>query len=834
MVALGLVLLTGVAGQTSFGQAAFVGLGAYTIGVPHDALRHVAVAHACDRPRDHAAVVALFLGFITLRMKGHYLPLATIAWGISLYYLFGNLEMLGGHTGMTGIPALSLLRLRAASDERRYFYLIWALVLAALWATHNLLDSRPGRAIRALQGGLDMVGGVRRRRRAAEDRRVRLCGAARVHLRLAVRAPATLRQPDAVRHQPGHRVPVHGRGRRRRQRVGRGARRDADHAPEAAAAGHAAAACSAGTGNFELIVFGILMVLLLQFARDGCGRWIARLLPQRAPPPVPDATPLPARARTPRTGPLLDVRKARKQFGGLVAVNDLSFEIREGEILGLIGPNGAGKSTTFTLISGALPLTSGEVAAARRSIGSRPPYEIAQLGIGRTFQHVKLIPQMTVLDNVAIGAYLRGASGVARAALRLDRAEEARTQAEAARAIARVGLRAHVRHRGQPAARPAAHRRDRARACGGSRAPAARRARGGAALSRKAGVGRLLRALKAEGMTILLVEHDMDFVMGLTDRLVVMDFGEMLAEGVPAEIQRDPAVREAYLGGVYDRLVAKSPCDDAPGRLATSASPTARSRPSTTSRSTVEEGSIVTVIGPNGAGKTTLLGAIMGTAPGARRRSCTAGARVDRLTVEQRVAEGLVLVPEKRELFAIDEGRGQPDARRIRAGASRPRCDAHARRRLCALSAPARAPATGSGNAVGRRAPDACARPRADGKPRLLMLDEPSLGLAPLIVREIFASCRSSRRPACRSCSSSRTRAPRCRSPTTATCSRPANAWRGPERGTGRQSARGSHLSRALRPPKFEIGRFGPRIEGLAPTLAFARMGPPPALRTTP
>ncbi len=119
-------------------------------------------------------------------------------------------------------------------------------------------------------------------------------------------------------------------------------------------------------GNFELVVFGILMVLLLQFSRDGVWPWIARLLPRRRPATVADAAPLPARARASTSGPLLRVEHARKQFGGLVAVNDLSFEIREGEILGLIGPNGAGKSTTFALISGALPLTSGRDRPARR------------------------------------------------------------------------------------------------------------------------------------------------------------------------------------------------------------------------------------------------------------------------------------------------------------------------------------------------------------------------------------------------------------------------------------------------------------------------------------
>jgi len=548
IVALGLVLLTGVAGQTSFGQAAFVGLGAYTTAYlttkygtsPWFAL---VIGLAIT------AAVALFLGFITLRMKGHYLPLATIAWGMSLFYVFGNLEMLGGHTGMSGIPALSLFGFELKS-ERRYFYLIWGIALASLWATDNLLDSRPGRAVRALKGGLAMAEAF-----GVDAARLKIVifiyaallacisGWLYAHLQRFVNpTPFSITQGIEYLFM----AVVGGAGSVWGAVVGATVITLLKQVLQ-----DVLPWLFGRSGNFELIVFGVLMVLLLQFARDGLWPWIERLVPSRKPPPVPPAEPLAARDHAARPGPLLDVQKARKQFGGLVAVNDLSFEIRRGEILGLIGPNGAGKSTTFSLISGALALTSGNVVFRGEVIAGAAPYEIARRGIGRTFQHVKLIPQMTVLDNVALGAYLRGSTGILRAALSLDGAEEARTKAEAARAIARVGLADHTFT--AAGSLPLGKQRivEIARALAADPVlllldePAA-----GLRYLEKQELAALLRSLKADGMTVLLVEHDMDFVMGLTDRLVVMDFGEKLAEGQPAQIQKNAAVLEAYLGGV--------------------------------------------------------------------------------------------------------------------------------------------------------------------------------------------------------------------------------------------------------------------------------------------
>jgi len=288
----------------------------------------------------------------------------------------------------------------------------------------------------------------------------------------------------------------------------------------------------------------------LKYAPDGLWSFVARWIPRADR--VRDwegAPPLPAREK-PATGELLlQVQAVRKEFGGLVAVNDISFDLRAGEIVGLIGPNGAGKSTTFNLVTGVLSLTSGKVLYRGEDITGLPSRAIARRGISRTFQHVKMIPEMTVLENVALGGYLRGKSGTLRAMLRLDRAEEKRLFAEAERQLARIGMADRMHELAGNLALGPQRLMEIARALCTDPAlllldePAA-----GLRHKEKQALGNVLRQLKGEGMSLLLVEHDMDFVMGLTDRIVVMEFGTHLMEGTPAEVQASPKVRAAYLG----------------------------------------------------------------------------------------------------------------------------------------------------------------------------------------------------------------------------------------------------------------------------------------------
>jgi branched-chain amino acid transport system permease protein len=181
--------------------------------------------------------------------------------------------------------------------------------------------------------------------------------------------------------------------------------------------------------------------VVLKFAPEGLWSFVGRWRP--APARHHDwagADPLPRRAKPAAGERLLEVDAVRKQFGGLVAVNDVSFGVDAGDIVALIGPNGAGKSTTFNLITGVLGLSGGAVRWRGQPIGGRPSRAIARLGISRTFQHVKMIPEMTVLENVALGGYGRTRSGVLQAVLRLDRAEERRLFAEAEAQLARIGM----------------------------------------------------------------------------------------------------------------------------------------------------------------------------------------------------------------------------------------------------------------------------------------------------------------------------------------------------------------------------------------------------------
>ncbi len=520
---LGLVLLTGVGGLTSFGQAAFVGIGAYATawytavqgGSPWIGLLLALLL---------TGLVATVLGAATLRLGGHFLPLSTIAWGIAIFFLFGNIDAIGRYSGLSGIPAI---------------------------LCRNLLDSRKGRAIRSLRGGIAMVESL-----AIDSFRMRLAifvfagmlaglsGWLYAHMQRYV-SPA----PFDVR--PSIELLL-------MALVG--------------GAGHIAGAVVGAavitllkntlqdilpvftrySAQLEVVVFGVLFVVILQKARAGIVPMINRYLPRprfALPAHVP---PLARRVRPIVSGqPVLTIQGATKRFGALAAVNDVSFEVKGGEVLGLIGPNGAGKSTLLNLITGTAKPNAGRIMFLDHDVTKLAPRHIAARGVARTFQHVKLRPNMTLLDNALLGTYSRTRSGFLAGAVRLDRNEEKSAQFEALQQLKRVGLGEKA---GELAGNlPLGQQRllEVARALAADPVvvildePAA-----GLRSLEKQVLSQLLRSLRNEGMTIVLVEHDMEFVMNLVDRIVVMDFGSKLAEGVPADIRAEPRVQEAYLGGV--------------------------------------------------------------------------------------------------------------------------------------------------------------------------------------------------------------------------------------------------------------------------------------------
>lgn len=546
IVTLGLTLLVGGAGLTSLGHAAFVGVGAYATALLTTYFGQSAWVGFIGAV-GVTWLVAFVLGAVTLRLSGPYFVLGTIAWGVSIYTAFGNAAGLGGYNGIPDLPPLSILGF-PTSGTRQFSIITWSVVLIVVLFQSRLLDSRPGRAIRTLQN-----------RRLAEAFGINV-----YRLKLAVFMYSAL--------LAGISGWLHAHYLRFVNPSPFGIHASIDYIFMIVIGGVASlwggivgagtvmllkswaqdvlSMVGIGSGQFELLLFSIIVVAILHCSGSGLAPFLARFFVRDTPAQLPrNAAPLPRRAQPSKGEVLLEVSRVTKHFGGLTAVNDVSFSMRAGEIIGLIGPNGAGKTTLFNLISGVLTPSDGQIALCGTRIDTLPASQRIYMGLTRTFQVVQLRPTMTAVDNVAVGAHIRGHRGIVSAPFDIRGDEEASLLDEAIRQLARVGL-ADISST-QAGNLPLGQQRivEIARALAGDPIlvlldePCA-----GLRYREKQEFVALMRSLRAEGVSVLIVEHDMDVVMDLVDRAIVLDFGQLICDGSPAVVQRDERVIQAYLG----------------------------------------------------------------------------------------------------------------------------------------------------------------------------------------------------------------------------------------------------------------------------------------------
>lgn len=562
LIVIGLTLLCGHAGQVSLGQAAFYGIGAYIAAVT--ALKWaispwlglvLAVAGA--------ALIAYLMGVPIFFLRGHLLVLGTLGLNIVVDVVIRNVQSLtGGPTGLTGIPPLSVGG-TVLSGDRVYYYLVWALVLAALWMGRNLIHSRVGRALAAIRSSevAAAVVGInpavlKGRIFAYSAALAGLAGAIYVHY-LSFVSPSpfafnfsidllVMSVLGGIAYLPGA---VLGTAI---LTVLREALRTV--MPRLLGSGASA--------EYEIIVFGLMLAAVVILAPGGVWPWVAAALRlQRcnghASQPVEPAAITIGRGRSANSegrsdqagDELLRVNGLQKRFGGLLAVDELSFWVREGEIYGIIGPNGAGKTTAFNLISGVLRPTRGAVFLRGEKISDLAPYLISARGVARTFQTPKVFADLTVLENVMIGLHRHLHTGFILAMLGFGRREDSAAQREAAGYLQLVGLLNHAGDRAGALPFGALRLLEIARALATRPVlllldePAS-----GLSASERKDLVALIRQIREAGVTVLLVEHDVSLVMGMADRILVLNYGERIAEGAPAAVRADPRVIGAYLG----------------------------------------------------------------------------------------------------------------------------------------------------------------------------------------------------------------------------------------------------------------------------------------------
>jgi branched-chain amino acid transport system permease protein len=563
----GLDLLTGIAGQVSLGQAGFMAIGGYTSAIlaTHyqlPTLAGLAVGMA------GSALVATVLGLVCGRLRGMYLAITTLAFGILVEAMANGLSITGGPSGIGGIPPFSVAGFAFDSDTR-FFYLIWALVAVALILVANFVRSNRGRILRAMHG--DQAGarslGLHITRAKISVFVISACLASIAGSLYA--SYFRYLSPDQVGSSESLQLitmlVIGGMGTLFGPLIGVAL---LTYLPLA----------SQSIANYSMLLTGVLLVLFLRYLPAGIwggvlevvARARARVTRGRtgtaAPASVPASSPGPAHppagsgeppavtATVPdgaAAEPALDVRGLTKSFGGVGAVRSVSFTVPKGSLTALIGPNGAGKSTVFNLVTNLYRPDGGEVYLEGRAITGVPPDRITSLGLFRTFQTARVFPQLSVLDNVLVGGYRLGRAGYLAQALRLPRSrrEEQTLETRARQLLEVMGLAGRAGERAAVLPLAAQKYLELARSLM-ARPSVVLFDEPGAGMNdaETAELGMILRAIRDTGHTVLVVEHNMSLVMGVSDQVVVMDAGRVIAAGPPAEVSNDPAVIGAYFG----------------------------------------------------------------------------------------------------------------------------------------------------------------------------------------------------------------------------------------------------------------------------------------------
>jgi branched-chain amino acid transport system permease protein len=580
LAALGLSLLMGLAGQVSLGQAGFFAIGAYTqavlvtryeVGGLVASVAAVAVTMA----------VALLVGLPLLRLRGHYLALATLGFGIIVTVLAAESEFLGATSGIFGVPKPEFNG-RTYDSATEYFLLLVPVVLLGLLLARNVVESRIGRALGAVNDsevaaeslGVDTFR-LRVQVFVLSAAFASVAGTAFAHW-LGVINPNAANFPLSVSFLLM--AVLGGVGSVYGAVVGAFAVEGLDDGlrrliPELV---------PGAVGEVQLIGFGILLTVIMIFLPGGLYQlWtmVRRRLSESdldrggAPAaegtaPAPDTGPLLEREGRPAPGtPLLEVTGLTKRFGGVTAVDGLDLTVYAGEIVALIGPNGAGKTTAFNMISGAVVPSAGTVTMAGARVDGRKPHVFARAGATRTFQNLQIFMSATVLGNVMVGRHLRSRTGLLGAALVLPaRGEERALEASARELLDLLGL-------GPDADRLAVDLPfGRQRLVEVARALALEpdlllldEPMAGLSGAERRDLARLLRRLRSGGMAIVLVEHDVEAVLALADRVVVLEDGVRIALGTPQEVRHDPAVVAAYLGVEPEDSAAVAVAEAGPG-----------------------------------------------------------------------------------------------------------------------------------------------------------------------------------------------------------------------------------------------------------------------------